>query len=78
MKAPFFSLPNLLAGRRLVPEFLNEQVRPDVIGPELLEQLERSDRDVLVQAFVAIHETLRCNASTQAARAVVEQLTKHK
>ena len=32
MKAPFFALPNLLANRNLVPEFLNEQVKADVLG----------------------------------------------
>ena len=26
-KAPFFAQPNLLAGRQLVPEYFNEQVR---------------------------------------------------
>jgi lipid-A-disaccharide synthase len=76
MKAPHFSLPNLLAGRQLVPEYLNEQVRADVIGPALLEQLDRPDRAELVQSFVAIHAALRCNASEQAARAIVEQLSK--
>jgi lipid-A-disaccharide synthase len=75
MKAPYFSLPNLLAGRQLVPEYLNEQVRADVLGPELIAQLDRSDRDALVQAFTAIHETLRCNASSQAAQAVIELLS---
>jgi lipid-A-disaccharide synthase len=76
MKAPYFSLPNLLAGRRLVPEFLNEQVRADVLGPALIEQLDRSDRDALVQEFASIHETLRRGASNQAADAVVELLSK--
>jgi lipid-A-disaccharide synthase len=74
MKAPYFSLPNLLAGRQLVPEYLNEQVRADVLGPELIKQLDRHDRDALVQAFLAIHETLRRNASGQAAQAVIELL----
>jgi len=78
MKAPYFSLPNLLAGRQVVPEYLNEQVRADVIGPALLEQLDRSDKGALLQAFVAIHETLRCNASDQAARVIVQQLSRSK
>jgi lipid-A-disaccharide synthase len=74
MKAPFFALPNLLAGRLLVPEFLNEQVRADILGPALIEQLDRPDRADLIQTFQTIHETLRRNASNQAAQAVVELL----
>lgn len=70
-KAPFFSQPNLLAGRALVPEFFNEQVRAEVLGPALLEQLERADRGELVQTFDRIHETLRRDASARAAEAIV-------
>ena len=73
-KAPFFSQPNLLAGRALVPEYFNEQVRADVLGPALLAQLERSDRSELLEAFTRIHETLRRDASTRAAEAIVELL----
>jgi lipid-A-disaccharide synthase len=74
LKAPFFALPNLLAGRLLVPEFLNQQVRADVLGPALIEQLDRPDRADLLKTFQSIHETLRRNASDQAAQAVVELL----
>jgi lipid-A-disaccharide synthase len=78
MKAPYFSLPNLLAGRQLVPEYLNEQVRPDVLGPALLEQLDRPDADALRDAFTSIHKILRRNASDQAAQAIVERLNQPK
>jgi lipid-A-disaccharide synthase len=74
-KAPFFAQPNLLAGRQVVPEFLNDQVRAEVLGPSLLEQLERADRDQLVQTFTAIHETLRRNASARAAEAILALVT---
>lgn len=71
LKARFFAQPNLLAGRQLVPEFLNDQVRADVLGPAVLEQLSRADRDQLVQTFASIHETLRRGASERAADAIV-------
>lgn len=71
-KAPFFAQPNLLAGRALVPEYFNDQVRADVLGPSLLGQLERADRAELVQTFTRIHETLRRDASSRAAQAIVE------
>jgi lipid-A-disaccharide synthase len=71
-KAPFFAQPNLLAGRQVVPEYFNDEVRADVLGPAVLTQLERADRDQLVQTFAAIHETLRRDASARAAEAILE------
>ena len=73
-KAPFFAQPNLLAGRQVVPEYFNDGVRADVLGPAVLAQLERADRDQLVQTFASIHETLRRDASARAAEAIVELL----
>src|SRR5690606_25973985 len=35
-KAPFFAQPNLLAGRQVVPEYFNDDVRADVLGPAVL------------------------------------------
>jgi len=72
VKTEFFSQPNLLARRALVPEYFQEQVRPDVLGPAVLAQLERPDRDALTQAFEAIHVSLRRDASERAAEAVLE------
>jgi lipid-A-disaccharide synthase len=73
-KAPFFAQPNLLAGQQVVPEYFNDEVRADVLGPAVLAQLERADRDQLVHTFASIHETLRRDASSRAAEAIVELL----
>jgi lipid-A-disaccharide synthase len=72
VKTEWFSQPNLLAGRALVPEYFQEQVRPEVLGPALLGQLERPDRAQLVEAYTGIHHTLRRDASRRAAEAVLE------
>ena len=72
VKTQFFSHPNLLAGRSLVPEFFQEQVRPEVLGPALLEQLDRPDRAELIEEYGRIHRMLRCDASQRAADAVLE------
>jgi lipid-A-disaccharide synthase len=72
MKAEYIAQPNLLAGRQVVPEYLQEDVRPDVLGPALLAQLERPDRAELVATFAEIHATLRRDASARAADAVLE------
>lgn len=72
VKTTHFSQPNLLAGRALVPEFFQEDVRAEVLGPALLGQLERPDRAELMAAYMEIHRTLRCDASHRAADAILE------
>jgi lipid-A-disaccharide synthase len=75
MKAPFFSQPNLLAGRKLVPEYLNDQVSDEVLGLAVLAQLTRPDRAELDAEFTRMHLQLRQNASATAAQAIHELLT---
>ncbi|HEY3515589.1 MAG TPA: lipid-A-disaccharide synthase [Gammaproteobacteria bacterium] len=74
-KLPYFSLPNLLAGRALVPEFVQGQVRPDVLGPAVLGALDGTGlKDGWYDAFTDIHRQLRCDASASAAREVLALL----
>jgi lipid-A-disaccharide synthase len=72
MKSVYFAQPNLLAGRELVPEYAQEAVRAEVLGPAVLQQLMRPDRERLVAEFAAMHRTLRRDASARAADAVLE------
>lgn len=72
-KLPHFSLPNLLAGRALVPEFVQGQVRPDVLGPAVLAALDGSGLKAgWYDAFSDIHRQLRRDASASAAREVLK------
>jgi lipid-A-disaccharide synthase len=71
MKVPFFSQPNLLAGRRLVPELAQEQVTPRALGEALLAQLDDpAHRAGLEAAFTDMHLQLRRDANVRAAQAV--------
>jgi len=71
-KLPHFSLPNLLAGRALVPEFVQDQVRPEVLGPAVLGALDGFGlADGWYDSFADIHRQLRCDASASAAREVL-------
>jgi len=68
-----FSLPNLLAGRELVPEFVQDEVRADILGPALQRCL---DGEGLAadwhEEFTAIHQRLRRDASRSAADQVLK------
>ncbi|MCQ4287987.1 lipid-A-disaccharide synthase [Pseudomonas stutzeri] len=70
VKSPYVSLPNLLAQRLLVPELLQDAATPDAMAQLLSPLLDNGD--IQTEGFDAIHRTLRCDASSQAASAVLE------
>ncbi|GAA0695646.1 lipid-A-disaccharide synthase [Marinobacterium maritimum] len=75
IKSRWISLPNVLADEEMVPEVLQQNVTPDVMGPLLLKALEDEPyRKRLQRVFGIIGEQLRQNASERAADAVVELL----
>ena len=66
-------LPNILAGRTLVPELLQWDAVPERMGPAVLRGLDDSDgRAALTREFNVLHAALRGGASERAARAVME------
>jgi len=69
VKTPYFALPNLLADRPLVPEFIQDAAQPAPMAEQLSQLLDAPESQV--QAFAAIHQALRCHASEQAAEAVL-------
>ncbi|WP_343816798.1 lipid-A-disaccharide synthase [Colwellia asteriadis] len=70
VKLKWFSLPNLLANKTLVPELLQSEVIPDNIVPLVTERLYE-DQSALNESYLNIHQQLRCDASKQAAQAVI-------
>jgi len=76
----YFSLPNLLADREVVPEFLQGNVRPEILGPALslfLNRINGQDNEFdWYDSFCSIHQQLRCNASIGAADEVLALLSK--
>jgi len=73
VKLKWFSLPNLLANRSLVPELLQKEVCPDNIVPLVKERLYQ-DQSQLNDSYNEIHQQLKCDASKQAAKAVLDVL----
>lgn len=68
-------LPNLLAGRSLIPELLQDAATPEMLGAAVLDWLERPQRRAALQAeFHRIHSMLRRDADSRAAEAVLELL----
>ncbi len=73
VKLQWFSLPNLLANKGLVPELLQNAVTVENILPLVQERLF-DDQSELNQAYTDIHLALKQNASKQAAKAVIDLL----
>ncbi|MGB5260275.1 MAG: lipid-A-disaccharide synthase [Gammaproteobacteria bacterium] len=69
----YFSLPNLLADRPLVREFIQHDVTTENLGREVLALLEDRQRVAdMMEQFDRIHATLRCAASQVAADTVLQ------
>mgnify|MGYP001597759048 CR=1 FL=1 len=73
VKLNWFSLPNLLMNKSLVPELLQDDVCPENIIPLVKERLYQ-DQSQLNDSFTAIHQQLKCDASAQSAKAVINLL----
>jgi len=77
VKVPFAGLPNLLAGKCVVPELLQDDAEPEKLGAALLQYLENPKRaEALKKEFRRIHGILRNNADERAAEAVLEVIGK--
>lgn len=73
LKTKHYSLPNLLAGRKLVPEVTQHEVTASRLGTELMHLLENpAEVRRLRQVFRDVHQELRCDANQAAAAAVLE------
>jgi lipid-A-disaccharide synthase len=75
VRSKFFAQPNLLADRRVVGEYFQQQIIPESIGAELLMWLDDTERrSALEREFSRIHAELRRGAGPRAAQAILALL----
>ena len=68
-----YALPNHLADHDVALELYQEDATPERIAAEIMRLLDNPDEvSQLQETFTTIHNTLRCNASQQAASAVLQ------
>ncbi|MCM1484291.1 MAG: lipid-A-disaccharide synthase [Muribaculaceae bacterium] len=77
IKCPFVTLPNLIAGRRVIPEMLVHQCTPEAVSRELQHILPgQPGRERQLQGYRLITERLgNTPAATTAARIIYKDLT---
>ena len=72
---PWVGLPNILAGRYVVPEFLQDMATPENLAQALGNLLvDRQARAGITRVFESIHRRLRQNTAEKAAAAVLPYL----
>ena len=72
LKTPYVALPNILAGRELVPELLQGQARGETLGAELLRLYDDPGaRQTMRAEFVRLSESLGRGVNERAAQAVL-------
>jgi lipid-A-disaccharide synthase len=68
---PYVGLPNILAGRFVVPEILQDFATPQALADATLRQLnDDANRRSLEQIFSELHQTLRHRAGERAAEVI--------
>ncbi len=72
---PYVGLPNILAGRFVVPELLQDDATPENLAQALLNLVSNKQRVAeLEQLFTGMHETLKQDTASKAAQAVLQYL----
>jgi lipid-A-disaccharide synthase len=75
IKIPWAALPNILAGRFIVPEIYQDDATPEILAQALINQV--NDKEVRARQereFQAIHDRLRQNTAERAVEAVLPML----
>jgi lipid-A-disaccharide synthase len=69
-------MPNVLAGREIVPEFIQHEARPGAIAKAVLKLMnDQPARDAMVSEFDLIIAKLgEAGASAKAARVILDEL----
>jgi lipid-A-disaccharide synthase len=76
LKTKHLGMPNVLAGREIVPEFIQHEARPDTISKAVLKLMnDQAARDAMISEFNAIIAKLgETGASAKAARVIIDEL----
>ncbi|MCA1779489.1 MAG: hypothetical protein LC637_08930 [Xanthomonadaceae bacterium] len=79
VKSRWISLPNVLAGRSLVPERIQRQASAEALTTDLLAWLEDSARRAEFREQASrIHEILACDAAANAAGHILNCIDAHR
>ena len=76
LKVKVYSLPNLIAGRKVVKEFIQEDCTPQLLAEEM-HKLLIFDNILMKKEFEEIHRSMICNSDELACDAVFKVIHRH-
>ena len=71
---PSWTMPNLVAGRPIVPEFLQENARPERVAAALEAVLEGPERELLLARLGAFRERFGKGGAAARTAAIAEEM----
>ncbi|HBZ72096.1 MAG TPA: lipid-A-disaccharide synthase [Deltaproteobacteria bacterium] len=71
---PSWTMPNLVAGRPIVPEFLQEHARPERVAAALEAVLEGTGRELALARLAAVRERFGKGGATARTAAIAEEM----
>lgn len=74
LKIKSFSLPNLLAGKKLVSELMQDDCTVENLTKQLTQLIEGQSKDKITSEFTRLHQSLRLGGSDKAALAIRDLL----
>lgn len=74
VRIPYVSLPNILAGRQVVPELIQQQANPQAVSAAVQALLQPTQANDQQQALHGLHVELQGRAATNPAQAVLALL----
>ena len=74
IKTPFVSIPNLLAGKMLIPELIQDDATVEALTAEVQKALQQEIREQLESSFEQLHQQIRRNSGDCAAAAIANLL----
>lgn len=72
IKIPFISLPNILANKEIVKEFIQEECKPKEISKSLKLLLLKKENKKLNKIYFKIHKSIKRNSGSIAANAILK------
>ncbi|MBW2242673.1 MAG: lipid-A-disaccharide synthase [Deltaproteobacteria bacterium] len=74
VKVPSFTMPNLIAGETVIPEFLQEEAQPGPIAEALLARIAGPERDAQKRALAGVCERLGRGGAAERTADLVEEM----
>ncbi|MBW2294548.1 MAG: lipid-A-disaccharide synthase [Deltaproteobacteria bacterium] len=74
VRVPFYAMPNLVAGREIVPEFLQEDARPEAIAQAVAQLMDGPTRERQLKDLAEVSELLSSSGAARRASEIAGEM----